>query len=444
MLGERPWSSPPNPVIQDFGFSKTGHAGGKKAGEIGGRVQRCTSPSYYVKRLDKPVSLEQKLRCSGTFTVTQTMGMSSFYFGWCNTRTMETRPRNFLGMMINGERRGCEVHLSYNTAAGQSDGFRATGTGPKGAAVRDFNLIPTGTPYTFDLAYDPDANNGLGAVTFTLGGKGPFTGGPFSFKLSADQRKAGATFDAFGIVNAQSAGNWLTIYFDDLSVDGVHEAFDDHPGWVGQSNRAKLDDYGLEGAHQFGFSDSSFAGGKRGEIGGLLYSSPSVPGYYAAKVGTLSLEDRLRASGKIALKQYGPDGGVYIGWFDADKRGYPPANILGVLIDGPTSTGPRFRASAASSDPKVAHVQRDTAPLIPPDGSAHTWKVDYDPAADEGRGVLTVWLDDRKDTFSLPPALRRRGAAFNHFGLFVHEGGGRASLVYLDDLEFTTATPARR
>ena len=427
----------PNPVVQGFGFSATHHAGGKRMGEIGGRVQRCTTPATYLKRLETTASFEQRLHCSGTFTVTETMGMSSLYFGFCNTQTMETRPRNFLGLMINGEGGGCEVHVSYNTSGGQSDGFRATGTGPKGAQVRDFNLIPVNTPYTWDLLYDPQANAGIGEITFTLGGQGPFTGGPFTFKLPPAQRQAGATFDAFGIVNAQSAGNWLTMYFDDITVHDQLEHFDVDPTWQGDGNRARLEDHGVEGAHQFGFSDTHLAGGERGEVGGVLYSSPSVPGYYADRVGALSLEQPLVASGRLALKQYGSDGGLYIGWFNSRKRGYPPENILGVLIDGPTSTGPRFRGCAASSDSKIGHVQRDTAPPLAPNGTAHTWKMEYDPQADGGRGRLTVWLDDRHDAFTLPAALRQVGAVFDRFGLFVHEGGGRVSRIYLDDLEYS-------
>ena len=427
----------PNPVVQDFGFSETNLAKGEAAGEIGGRIQRSTEPAWYGKKLTGVKTLDDALRCSGTFAVTQTSGMSSMYFGFFNTQTMDVRPRNFLGMMLNGEGGGCEVHLSYSTALGQSDGFRATGTGSKGAAVRDFNLIPNdGTPYTFELLYDPKANGGSGEITFTLGGKGPFTGGPFTFKVSPAQRKAGAKFDAFGIVNPQSAGNAMTIHFDDLTIDGKPESFDRDPQWQARGNRAKLDDYGLEGAHRFGFSSTANAGGRRGELGGLIYSSPSVPGYYADNVGRLTLDDRLVASGRVALKRYGSDGGLYIGWFDSKRRGWPPANVLGILIDGPTSSGPAVRACVASSDPKLAHVQRESAPLIPPDGASRTWKVEYDPAAG-GSGRITIWLDGAKDSFDIPKEVRQRGAGFDRFGLFVHEGGGRASQVFFDDLEYT-------
>jgi hypothetical protein len=426
----------PNAVVQDFGFSLTSHAGGG-GGEVGGRIQRGTTPAWYGKSLPRKKTLDDELHCSGTFVVTETSGMSSFYFGWFNTKTMETRPRNYMGMLINGEGKGCEVHVSYNTAAGNSDGFRATGVGPKGAAVRDFNLIPLNTAYTFDFHYDPAANGGHGQITFSLGGDGPFTGGPFTFNVSAEQRKAGASFDRFGIVNAQSAGNALAIWFDDLVIDGERDPLDAEGNWSGEGNRASYDDYGLEGAHRFGFSKTSHAGGEPGELGGLIYSSPSSPGYYADNVGRLTLDQPLVASGKLSLVRYGSDGGCYLGWFNSKKRGYPPENVLGVLIDGPTSTGPRLRGVAASSDAKLSHVQRDTAPPLPPDGQSRRFRFEFDPVAANGRGRLTVWLDDQKDSFDLPDGLRKKGAAFDLFGLFVHEGGGRVSEVYFDDLQYT-------
>ena len=41
----------PHPVVQDFGYSPTNHAGGKAPGEIGGRVQRSTISALYGRRL---------------------------------------------------------------------------------------------------------------------------------------------------------------------------------------------------------------------------------------------------------------------------------------------------------------------------------------------------------------------------------------------------------
>ncbi len=433
-------------VIQDFGFSATQHAGGKAPGEIGGRVQRSTTPAFYGMRLEKPQTFDNKLHCSGSFAVTDSGGLSGIYFGWFNTKTPANRPYNWMGFCLSGGKTGCEVHVGYRTGLGVAGGpGRVTGSGPnRGSGVRDFNRIPNDTRYTFDFLYDPDGGGGAGEIVFTLGGEGPFTGGPFKFKLPPDHRKIGATFDAFGIINPLAAGGSMAAWFDDLTINGRAEPFDRDPQWLAQNNRAEHDDYGLKGSHQFGFSDTAFAGGQRGELGGLIFSSAATPGYYGDKVGRLTLDHPLTASGRIALREYGSDSGVYLGWFDSAKRGHPPANILGVLIDGPTSAAPRFRGCVASSDPKVATPhRRETAAPIAPDGASRMWKITYQPDADDGRGRMTVWLDNHKDEFVLPPELRKVGATFDRFGLFVHEGGGTASRIYLDDLKYTATRPAK-
>jgi len=133
------------------------------------------------------------------------------------------------------------------------------------------------------------------------------------------------------------------------------------------------------------------------------------------------------------------NGGLYLGWFDSKKRGNPLENILGVGIEGATSSSPKFEARAASSDRKAAHRLVKTTLRIAPDGKSHTWKIEYQPDAHGGRGRLTVWLDDHQDSFTLPPELRKTGATFDRFGLFVHEGGGRASRISLHDLTYTAA-----
>ena len=42
------------------------------------------------------------------------------------------------------------------------------------------------------------------------------------------------------------------------------------------------------------------------------------------RVGPLSLEDRLGASGKVALRVGPPDSGVYLGWFNGGEKGLSP------------------------------------------------------------------------------------------------------------------------
>ena len=136
----------PNPVIQDFGYSSGNHAGGKAAGEIGGRIQRSTTSAFYGMRLEKPKTLDSRLRCSGSFAATQSAGMSGLYFGWFNTKTPGSRPYNWMGMSLNGAGKGCEVGVGYRTAGGLADGpGRVTGYGPgwyQKPKVRDIHVIP--------------------------------------------------------------------------------------------------------------------------------------------------------------------------------------------------------------------------------------------------------------------------------------------------------------
>src|SRR5205823_2533127 len=60
----------PRQVRQDFGYSKTAHAGGQP-GEIGGFLSGAAEPAYYAKRLptrtfDDPLSASGTLACTGT------------------------------------------------------------------------------------------------------------------------------------------------------------------------------------------------------------------------------------------------------------------------------------------------------------------------------------------------------------------------------------------
>ncbi len=59
----------PRPVRQDFGYSRTAHAGGQ-AGEIGGLITAAAEAAYYAKRLEPktlvdPLSASGRLVCKG-------------------------------------------------------------------------------------------------------------------------------------------------------------------------------------------------------------------------------------------------------------------------------------------------------------------------------------------------------------------------------------------
>src|SRR5437763_1003210 len=118
---------------------------------------------------------------------------------------------------------------------------------------------------------------------------------------------------------------------------------------------------------------------RRGELGGIIWRSGRY-GYYADRVGPLSLNDRLEARGKVVLNVGPPDSGMYLGWFSsAEKEMSPPqaGNFVGVKIGGPTRVGHYFVPAYATAQaekaergtlqhpPNVA-VERREGPVLTP------------------------------------------------------------------------------
>jgi hypothetical protein len=89
----------------------------------------------------------------------------------------------------------------------------------------------------------------------------------------------------------------------------------------------------------FGYSPTHHAGRESGEIGGQLWQSVSA-GYYGKVIGGRSLEDRLSASGNVAVLKarsimgWHTTGNIFVGWFSADQRDriWRPRNFLGFRL----------------------------------------------------------------------------------------------------------------
>jgi hypothetical protein len=160
------------------------------------------------------------------------------------------------------------------------------------------------------------------------------------------------------------------------------------------------------GVHDFGYSaTSTFAGGKSaGEVGGTIWRSGEYA-YYADKVGPLSLNDKLEASGKVVLTVGPPDSGMYIGWFNGEEKELSPpqaGNFVGVKVGGPTRVGHYFCPAYATTQTKLPEqgslqhepnisIERDKGPVLTP-LKPFDWKLSYDPAAADGKGAITVTL----------------------------------------------------
>src|ERR1700683_5426235 len=130
----------------------------------------------------------------------------------------------------------------------------------------------------------------------------------------------------------------------DLSYNGQAQDFANDPKWDASRNRLTYKATDVGGAHNFGFSDTNHAGGKQGEVGGTFWRSGKYA-YYADRIGPLSLDDRLAASGREVLQVGAPDTDMYLGWFNSTEKEKPPleaGHFLGVHVGGPTRVGHYF------------------------------------------------------------------------------------------------------
>jgi hypothetical protein len=448
-------------VTQDFGYSPTNFAG-KEKGEIGGRVQRAGKPAYYADKI--PVkTLNDKLTASGTFALTDTFGNTGVFFGWFSADQPGSggRPMNSLGLDFDGEPRGARLAVRMISGTNRSCGTFVTPFIP--GKFRPTPIRTDGTRYAWTLNYDPDANDGNGRFQFTIKSNSAKTEEldaknlpadlPESYKEEAlrrfpnmktftvdvppEVRKAGATFEHFGLMNMMKAGKALNIYFADLQHDGKTEDFTKEPGWEGSGNRTTYPDREQAGAHDYGYSAATnFAGGKAGEIGGTFWRAGQYS-YFADRVGPLTLDDRLEAGGKVILQTGAPDSDVFLGWFNSANKDKPPTeagHFLGVHIGGPTRVGHYFQPSLATA--KGTKSQAKSGPILTP-GTMYDWSLVYDPAAEDGNGAVTVTLGQESMTLPLKHGMRAESGSFDRFGLFTPAIGGQVVRMYLDDLNYT-------
>jgi len=242
----------------------------------------------------------------------------------------------------------------------------------------------------------------------------------------------------------------MVVYFDDVVRDGVTYGFDAEPGWQGQGNRITFVDYELGNAQNFGWSDTSFAGGTRGEVGGLIWRiDPSVNAhaYYADLVGPFSLNDKLSASGKIAFTLGNSDAAVYVGWFNGEKYkdqvrqvdSVPPPDFVGFEIEGPSAEGFFFRAIYKTATGSGGDSGVSASPSIFPNGQHHTWSINYDPT---GHGSVLLKLDSDQVRLDLSPGHKAEGATLDRFGIFAVRTGGHAVKVFMDDLSYSATQVA--
>ncbi len=414
----RTTSAAPREVRQDFGYSRTAHAGGQ-AGEIGGFISPAAEPAYYAKRIETrtfndPLTASGRLKCK--------TGQFHLLLGFFNAETInEWRTPNAISIRLQGRGDVVFAYVEYATSR-----WRAGGDSPGGfATVRDpttdrMNLrgFPIGTSLRWSLRYDPAGNKGGGSVTVTLGNETAVC------HLDQGHKADGATFNRFGLLNVmKSADDGGAVFLDDVTINGQTDDFAKDPEWDGYQNRRTYKSANVRPWFDFGYSPTRHAGGQAaGEMGGLIFRGdcryPDKLASYGDRLSPLTLDKPLKASGKVSLRRAVSDSTILLGFYhsedslkvtDSQASGMPPC-FLGVAVEGPSRDGfflyPIYRVRGDGQ----GYASGTDRPHILPDGKPHEWSLEYDPAGAGGRGRIVVSLDGKSSHVDLgqgekPPVL---------------------------------------
>lgn len=440
----------PAEVRQDFGYSRTRFAGGSAAGELGGYVTPAGEAAYYARPIET-ATFKDRLTASGRFACTS----RHFHVlvGFFNAHTLnEWRTPNTIVLRLYGRGDVFYAYVEYATSR-----WRAGADNPGGFATRwdpdtgreELAGFASNVPHAWSLAYDPNGNGGGGSVTATIDDQTAVC------HLDPGHKQDGAEFNRCGLLAIpkhfdQGGEVWL----DDLVINGQEEAFDNDPGWEGRNNRSTYTSYDVRPRFDFGFSDTTFAGGRhQGELGGLVFRGdiryPERTAYYADRLDTLTTDGPLRASGKVCLRRGVSDSTSLLGFFhsrhstarsDSQDCGLP-LHFLGVAVEGPSREGFFFYPVCRLGNGVQAYASGPELPRILPDGTPHDWSLLYDPHGADGQGRITVTLDGQAVLLDLPPGRRQAAATFDRFGIITTWIDGNAQRIYFDDLEYTCRQP---
>jgi hypothetical protein len=429
-------------IKQDFGFSPTAHAGGK-TGELGGFVTPAAEPAYYATPIPDR-TLATPLTASGTLYVPK--GGGNTLIGFFNRDSLnEWRTPNSLVLRINGRGDGFHLHVEYCTSKWRA-GAEFIGDVDPESKKKQQRLLACDTVHRWTLRYDPSGAQGKGAVRVT------FDGEELLMNLDPGHKADGATFNRFGILNVlKSYDGGGEIWLDDLEINGQKQPFDADPKWEGRDNRRTYKTQNIRPVFDFGYSPTRHAGGAApGEIGGLFFRGderePDRLAYYGDKIGDLSMNDALFASGKVTLRRGVSDSTVLFGFFHSTdsikqsnaQRSGVPENFLGFAIEGPSSQGfyfyPVYGLDQDSQGNTGAYA--NNPPRIVPDAKTHDWTLRYDPSAPGGPRIV-ITLDNKPIELRLPDDHKKIGARFNRFGFVTTHIDGNAQEVFLDDLTYT-------
>lgn len=434
---------------QDFGYSPgSRHAGGQAVGEIGGYISPAGEAAFYGKQLTS-TSFEKPLKASGVLSISP--GGTHLLLGFFNSHTVhEWRTPNTVALRLHGRGENFFAYVEYCTSKWRAGGDTTPFPFETDAKTGRQNLIgfPCNQSLKWSLVYDPAGNGGQGVVTATIGTETAVC------NLDTNHKTDGATFDRFGILNVtKSADSGSEIWLDDVAIgDSPAETFERDPNWEGHQNRQIVPSKIVRPWFDFGWSDTHFAQGKgQGELGGQIFRGDcryeERMACYGDRVGPLTLNRPLEASGKIVMRRGVSDSTTLFGFYhskmsmqrnDSQSDGLPES-VLGLHVEGPSREGflvyPVLRMPGGGSE----FGRVDAAPHIQPDDVSHDWTLKYDPQGAGGKGAIAVTLDGRAVTLELAAGDKARGATFDRFGIVTSWIDGNSQDVYWDDVSYTIA-----
>jgi hypothetical protein len=201
----------------DFGWSRTHHAGGKMAGELGGLIFRgdCREPARMAAYGDRlgTLTLKSRLEARGKVAVLRAVSDSTASIGFyhskhsmqSNPSQKQSIPMDYVGINIEGPSgEGFFFYPVYRTHSDEGIALGSNG----GKSPR---IYPDRRVHDWSLRYDPESANGNGRITVGLDDQ------TCSLDLAPGHKAIGATFDRFGICTPWIDGNSVTVYFDDLT-----------------------------------------------------------------------------------------------------------------------------------------------------------------------------------------------------------------------------------
>jgi hypothetical protein len=445
-VNNRATSPEPQLITQDFGYSRTQHAGGTKVGEIGGLLTPAAEPCFYAKPLETK-SFGERVEASGKFACTGRQ--FHILVGFFNASTInEWRTPNSIVLRLYGRGDVFYAYVEYATSR-----WRAGGDSPGGFS----NVIEAetgrpqlkgfagGTPHTWSLVYDPQGNNGAGRIVAKIDDETAVC------HLDAGHKDDGATFNRFGVLNIpKSFDQGGEVWFDDLTFNGQTEHFDRDPQWEAVGNRRTYRTPSVRPRFDFGFSGTNFAGGKAaGELGGEIFRGdrryPERLAYYGDRIGPLTLNKPIRAGGRVTLRRGVSDSTTLLGFFNsmasmAVSETQPvtgfPESFLGVAVEGPSREGFLLYPVCHTSGGTVSYAYGSDLPHILPDGQPHDWSLEYEPPTGNHPGRLQATLDGEGGSVEIAK-LPESQVEFDRFGIITTWIDGNAQRVYFDDLTYT-------